>query len=747
MPKKKQSKKPASGTPKENNAYIAGAGVMQQQPITETLISNYMPYAMSAIVSRALPDIDGFKPSHRKLLYTMYQMGLLTGGRVKSANIVGQTMRLNPHGDAAIYDTMVRLSKGNETLLHPYVDSKGSFGKAYSRDMAYAAPRYTEAKLMPICNELFSDIKEDTVEFVPNYDNTMDEPTLFPTTFPAILVNANTGIAVSMATNICPFRLSEVCETAIAYLRHPKCDLFETLKGPDFPGGGLLIYDQAAMEQIYSTGRGSFKVRAKYRYDAAAHCIEVYEIPPTTTVEAIIDKAVELIKANKIREISDLRDETDLNGLKLVFDCKRGVDPDKLMTKLYRLTPLEDSFSCNFNLLIGGVPKVLGVREILEEWTAFRLECVRRRTYFRKQKLEEKLHLLKGLQAILLDIDKAIRIVRQTESEADVVPNLMIGFGIDRVQAEYVAEIRLRHLNREYILRRTEEIGKLEEDIKQLDIILSDEKERKKLVISELKEVSKKYGQPRRTDFIYPEQLSEEQETFEELPDYPVNLFVTAEGYVKKISPQSLRMNAEQKVKENDRVVTHLELTNRAPLLFFTDRGRAYKTTCSVFGDTKASQLGDFAPVKLEFEDGEKVTAVCAPGDYSGQLVMFFENGKATRVPLSAYETKTNRKRLTGAVSDKSPLVALFAEVEAMEYVLTSSNGRRLILSSAMITLKTTRNNQGMQVMTQKKGCTLIAAEPFVPTMLQNPHRFRSKTLPAAGMMPRLQDLPSGEQE
>ncbi len=725
------------------NAEIEGAGIVQDQPITATLETNYLPYAMSVIISRALPEIDGFKPSHRKLLYTMYKMGLLTGARTKSANVVGQTMRLNPHGDAAIYETMVRLARGNESLLHPYVDSKGNFGKAYSRDMAYAASRYTEVKLDPICAELFRDIDKDTVDFVPNYDNTTTEPLLLPVTFPSILVNANVGIAVSMASAICPFNLREVCETTIALLKNKEHPIAETLKGPDFPGGGLMLYDADELEKIYRTGRGSVKIRARYTFDKANNCIEVTEIPPTTTVEAIIDKLSELVKAAKVREISDVRDETDLSGLKLAIDLKRGTDPDRLMAKLYRMTPLEDTYSCNFNILVGGAPQVMGVNEILEEWTAFRFECIRRRTLFDLQKKKDKLHLLKGLGLILLDIDKAIRIVRETEEEAEVVPNLMIGFGIDEVQAEYVAEIKLRYLNKEYILKRLQETEELEKAIAEMEEILKDKKRIHKIMIGELEQVAKKYGKPRRTLFVYNDDIEDEEET-EEIPDYPVHLFLTGEGYFKKITPQSLRLSNVQKLKEGDAVTLHLETTNNTELLFFSDKCQVYKANASEFEDTKASVMGDYIPAKLGFDEGEKLTAMITTKDYGEIVLFFYQNGKVGKVPLKSYETKTRRKKLANAYSDKSPLVAVYAISEDREFLLTASSQRKLLFHSAMINAKAARDTQGVAVFTLKKGHFLESVVPFEEEMLVNPYRYRTKTLPSAGMKPREEDL--GEQ-
>ena len=739
MPKKPtEHKKPVSG-----NAYIKDAGLVVQQPITEMLQENYMPYAMSVIVSRALPEIDGFKPAHRKLLYTMYKMGLLTGPRTKSANVVGQTMHLNPHGDQTIYDTMVRLARGNESLLHPYVDSKGNFGKAYSRDMAYAASRYTEVRLEKLSAELFRDIGKDTVDFVPNYDNTTTEPVLFPTTFPAILVNNNVGIAVSMASAICSFNLAEVCESTIGLLKDPDFDLSETLKGPDFPGGGFLIYNADELKRIYETGRGSLRVRGRYSFDKASGCIEVTEIPPTTTVEVIIDKIIELVKGGKIREISDIRDETDLSGLKIAIETKRGVDPDKLMQKLFRMTPLEDSYSCNFNVLIAGMPKVLGAKGILLEWIDFRRGCVARRVRFDLKKAEDKLHLLQGLGKILLDIDKAIHIVRETEEEEEVVPNLMIGFGIDQIQAEYVAEIKLRHLNRQYILDRLQETQDLENSIAEMRDILDSPRKISKIIIDELREVAKKYGQPRKTLFVYADELNETEEE-EEIPDYPVNLFVSAEGYFKKITPQSLRMSSVQKLKEGDTIVLQTETTNRAELLFFTDHAQVYKAKAADFSETKASVMGDYIPSRLGFEEGERLAGTVVTTDYQGDVLFFFENGKVSKVPLSAYETKTNRKKLQKAYSDKSPLVCLSVPAEGGEYVLTSSQKRKLIFNPAMIASKTTRDNQGVAVMTLKKNGFVEKVEPLQENTFVSPHRYRTKTLPAAGMTVREEDL--GEQ-
>lgn len=718
-----------------SNAYIEGAGLMVEERITETLRKNFMPYAMSAIVSRALPEIDGFKPSHRKLLYTMYKMGLLTGARTKSANVVGQTMRLNPHGDAAIYETMVRLARGNESLLHPYVDSKGNFGKVYSRDMAYAAPRYTEVKLEPIASELFADIDKETVDFMPNYDNTMQEPTLLPASFPSVLVNANVGIAVSMASNVCPFNLAEVCETTIALLKDPGHDVLSTLKGPDFPTGAFMIYDEEELRKIYDTGRGSIKLRSKWNYDKSANCIEVTQIPYSTTLEAIMEKIVELVKAGKIREISYLRDETDINGLKLTLDLKRGTDPDKLMQKLYRMTPLQDAVSCNFNILIAGMPKVMGVREILEEWIAFRTECIRRRVFFDLHKKQDKLHLLEGLEKILLDIDKAIRIVRETEEESEVVSNLMIGFGIDEIQAEYVAEIKLRHLNREYILKRTEEIEQLRKDIAEMEEILKDVKKIRKIMIEELKKVAQKYGQPRKTLFY---DLADEPETEAEddTPDYPVHLFLSAEGYFKKITPQSLRMSSDQKLKEGDVMTQQKNASNRTELLFFTDKAQVYKTRAAAFDDTKASVLGDFVPVKLGFDDGERVKYMVATDDYSGFLLFCFANGKIAKVPLSAYATKTNRKKLANAYSAKNPLVDIIFITEDCDILLRSTNNRAVIFNTAMLLPKTTRDSIGVQVMTLKaKSSALDSASVLTSEQLESLKKYVVKNIPASGGM------------
>ena len=737
-------KKEPNTAPPKGKGVIEGAGLVVTQPITATLEQNYMPYAMSVIMSRAIPEIDGFKPSHRKILYTMYKMGLLTGSRTKSANIVGQTMKLNPHGDAAIYETMVRLSRGYEALLHPYVDSKGNFGKFYSRDMAWAASRYTEAKLDDICQELFRDIDRDTVDFVDNYDNSMKEPTLLPAAFPSILVNANTGIAVGMASNICPFNLAEVCQTTIALIRDPDFDVASTLQAPDFPGGGQAVYDRAAMEEIYRTGRGGVKIRCRYSYDKTANCIDVTQIPPTTTIEAIVEKVVDLVRQGKLKEISDIRDETGLGGLKITIDLKRGVDPERLMQRLFKMTPLEDSFSCNFNVLISGVPQVLGVRDLLLEWVAFRVECVRRRTHFDLRKKKEKLHLLRGLQAILLDIDKAIKIVRETEEEAEVVSNLMIGFGIDEIQAEYVAEIKLRHLNREYILKRTQETSELEQEIARLQELMESRAKIQSLIIAELKEVEKKYGQPRRTQLVYASDL-EVAEPEQEIDDYPVHLFFTREGYFKKITPQSLRMSGEQKLKEGDAVTQTEEATNACDLLFFTDRCQVYKMRASDLSDGKASVLGEYIPAKAGMDEGENAIYMVPTTDYQGYMLFLFENGKAAKVELSAYATKTNRRKLVGAYSDKSPLVAVMYLKEDRDLLLTGTNGRLLLVNTGAVPDKATRTTQGVFVMTFTAAKHhLQNAEPYEDGMLETPDRYR-KNVPSPGAVPSQADAMRGQ--
>lgn len=723
----------------KTHGVINGAGEVVEQNIDSTIRENYMPYAMSVILSRAIPEIDGFKPSHRKLLYTMYKMGLLSGARTKSANIVGATMKLNPHGDSAIYDTMVRLSRGYEALLHPYVDSKGNFGKFYSRDMAWAASRYTEAKLDKICNELFRDIDKDTVDFVDNYDNTMKEPSLLPVAFPSVLVNTNTGIAVGMASNICSFNLKEICETTAALIRDPNHDVMQTLPAPDFIGGCQIIYDENALRQVYETGKGGIKLRARYQYDKSANCIDVLSIPSTTTCEVIIEKIIDLVKAGKIKDIADVRDETGIDGLKITIDLKRGVDPDRLMAKLYRFTTLEDSFSCNFNVLIGGVPRVLGVKALLEEWIAFRIECVRRRTYFDRNKKAEKLHLLKGLSAILLDIDKAVKIVRETDEESEVVPNLMIGFGIDEVQAEYVAEIKLRHLNREYILKRTAEIEALEKEIADLDEILKSKTRIKTIIVKELKEIAEKYGQPRKSIIIYEDTVSYTEEK-DDVPDYPVNIFFTKEGYFKKITPQSLRMSSNHKLKDGDEIAQTCEFSNNGELLFFTDKCQVYKAKAADFTDTKASALGEYVPAKLGMDEGENAVYMVATKDYNGMLLFAFENGKLAKVPLEAYQTKTNRKKLTGAYSDKSPLAGMVFFTEDKEFLLKASSGRMLLVHSGAINLKTTRSTQGVAVMKLKKGHSLFEVSEYVEGTFAKPQRYRTKTLPTLGAMPANED-------
>ena len=739
MPKKKQ---PGESRHPANNPNVMGLhAAVVEQPITDTLETNYMPYAMSVIVSRAIPEIDGFKPSHRKLLYTMYKMGLLTGARTKSANIVGQTMRLNPHGDAAIYDTMVRLSKGYGALLTPFVDSKGNFGKSYSRDMSWAAPRYTEAKLSAICGEIFKDIDSDTVDFVDNYDNTMKEPALLPTTFPNILVSANSGIAVGMASQFCGFNLREVCDTTVAYLKNPDCDLTETLLAPDFPTGGELIFDTDAIRDIYNTGRGSVRVRAKYRYVKDQNLLEIYEIPYSTTVEAILDKVAELIKAGKAKEISDMRDETDLSGLKLAIDLKRGVDPDKLMAKLYKLTPLEDAFACNFNVLIAGSPKVLGVRQILEEWTAWRTDSVKRRIFFVLGKKKEKLHLLKGLKRILLDIDKAIRIIRETEEEAEVIPNLMIGFGIDQIQAEYVAEIKLRNINKEYILKRTRETDALRDEIDDLEDLLNSPKRVKKVIVEELNAAAKKYGEPRRTSIVYPHEITSYTPEEEQKEEYPVTVFLSREGYFKKITPASLRMNSEQKFKEGDTLRQSFETTSNAEAMFFTDQCQVYKTRLGEFDDTKASVLGDYLPTKLKMDAGENVIFMVLPGpDYAGSLLFFHENGKVARIEMKAYQTASNRRKLTGAYSDKSPLACIRRLDEDCELAVYSNEPRCLIFHTALLAPKTTRSAQGVAVMTLKPKYHLETVLLSEETSITNRTRYRVRAIPAAGALVREED-------
>ena len=741
MAKKKKNEVQPETLP--SNAHILGAGEIVNQRITDTLEINFMPYAMSVIMSRAIPEIDGFKPAHRKILYTMYKMGLLTGARSKSANIVGRTMQLNPHGDAAIYETMVRLSRGYEALLHPFVDSKGNFGKAYSRDMVWAASRYTEAKLDGICAELFADIDKDTVDFVDNYDATMKEPTLLPVTFPTILANPTTGIAVGMASSICSFNLRELCDTTIALLRDENHEVIDTLKAPDFVGGGRLLYDRAALEEIYRSGRGSIRIRARYSYDKSNNCIDITEIPPTTTSEAIIEKIIKRIKAGAIKEISDIRDETDKTGLKITIDLKRGVDADKLMQKLYKMTTLEDAFSCNFNVLIAGAPRTLGVADLLLEWIAFRTDCVKRRVYFNLNKAKEKLHLLRGLEKILLDIDKAVKIVRETQEESEVVPNLMIGFLIDEVQAEYVAEIKLRHLNRERILKRLTDLADLEKEIAEMESILQSKSKVKKIIIDELTKVADKYGKERRTEILYNVDL-EEEAAEETVPSYPVTVFFSEQGYFKKITPQSLRMNSEQKFKEGDRLLRSVETDNNAELLFFTNAQQCYKARVSDFEDTKASVLGDFVAGKLQMDPGEVPLFMAVTTDYKGYMMYFFENGKAAKVPLSVFQTKTNRKKLIKAFSDKSPVAAFVQLGEDTDLVVVSSAGRMLLISTGAISPKTTKDTAGVAVMTLKKGQRVMQVKPYTEGMFQKAYRYRTKNLPAAGMMPTAED--AGEQ-
>ncbi len=734
MAKKKNKDITASLRKLDDKTHILGAGEVVSQPIVDTLEYNFMPYAMSVIMSRAIPEIDGFKPSHRKILYMMYKMGLLSGARAKSAKIVGQVMQLNPHGDAAIYDTMVRLSKGYEALLHPYVDSKGNFGKAFSRDMMWAASRYTEAKLEKICTELFSDIDKDTVDMVDNFDNTMKEPALLPVTFPSILVNANTGIAAGMASSICSFNLEEVCKTTIELLRNPKHDVADTLLAPDFSGGGLLIYNRSAMEEIYRTGRGGFKVRARYNFDKSNNCIEITEIPPTATSEAIIDKIIEKVKLGSIKEINDIRDETDLSGLKITIDIKKGTDPDKLMKKLYASTPLQDTFSCNFNVLIKGNPRVLGVKELLNEWIEFRSDCVRRRTAFDLKRAKDRLHLLRGLEKILLDIDKAIKIIRNTDEESEVVPNLMIGFKIDKIQAEYVAEIKLRHLNREYIIKRLQDIEKLEAAIKDLEDILSNPKRIKQIIIFELKEVIKKYAKPRKTEIVYSAEI-EETTVEEEIPDYPVHLFFTKEGYFKKITPLSLRMSSVHKLKDGDEIAQTFETTNAKELLFFTNKHQVYKTTASFFDDSKASVLGDYVAAKLEMDEGEVPIYLAVTSDYSGYMLFFFENGKVAKIDMNAYQTVTKRKKLIKAYSDKSPLADIMHIPADKELVVVSSAGRHLLVNTAVILPKTTKDTIGVGVLTLKKGQRLMLARDYKEGEFAKPYRYKAKNLPAAGAL------------
>ncbi len=739
-----RKKKTSKTTDSKVHGIINGAGEVVEQPIVSTIRENFMPYAMSVILSRAIPEIDGFKPSHRKLLYTMYKMGLLKGSRTKSANIVGATMKLNPHGDAAIYDTMVRLSRGYEALLHPYVDSKGNFGKFYSRDMAWAASRYTEAKLAPICAELFNDIDKDTVDFVDNYDNTMKEPTLLPARFPSVLVNTNTGIAVGMASNICSFNLKEICETTAALIRDPNHDIKSTLPAPDFIGGCQILYDEKVIEQVYETGRGSIRLRARYNYDKSQNCIDILSIPSTTTSEVIIERIIDLVKQGRIKEIADIRDETGLDGLKITIDLKRNVNPDVLMAKLFKLTTLEDSYACNFNVLIGGVPMVLGVKGLLNEWIAFRMECVRRRTYFDRTKKAERLHLLEGLAKILLDIDKAIKIIRETDEEIEVVPNLMIGFGIDKTQAEYVAEIKLRHLNREYILKRTQDIEQLEKEIAELDDILKSKARIKTIIVRELKAIAAQYGEPRRSIIIYEDTVQYVEEAAA-VPDYACTFFFTKEGYFKKITPQSLRMSGAHKLKDGDEITQEIELSNNCDLLFFTDKAQVYKAKASDFSDTKTSVLGDYVAAKLGMDEGENAVYLVATKDYKGLLLFAFENGKAAKVPLEAYATKTNRKKLTGAYSDKAPMTAMLWLDEDREVLFSASSGRMLLIHTGVLTLKATRTTQGVAVMKLKKGQQLIGVKAYAEGTFVKPQRYRTRSLPGLGALPTGED--KGEEQ
>ena len=739
-----RKKKTSKTTDSKVHGVINGAGEVVEQPIVSTIRENFMPYAMSVILSRAIPEIDGFKPSHRKLLYTMYKMGLLKGSRTKSANIVGATMKLNPHGDAAIYDTMVRLSRGYEALLHPYVDSKGNFGKFYSRDMAWAASRYTEAKLAPICAELFNDIDKDTVDFVDNYDNTMKEPTLLPARFPSVLVNTNTGIAVGMASNICSFNLKEICETTAALIRDPGHDIKSTLPAPDFIGGCQILYDEKVIEQVYETGRGSIRLRARYNYDKSQNCIDILSIPSTTTSEVIIERIIDLVKQGRIKEIADIRDETGLDGLKITIDLKRNVNPDILMAKLFKLTTLEDSYACNFNVLIGGVPMVLGVKGLLNEWIAFRMECVRRRTYFDRTKKAERLHLLEGLAKILLDIDKAIKIIRETDEEIEVVPNLMIGFGIDKTQAEYVAEIKLRHLNREYILKRTQDIEQLEKEIAELDDILKSKARIKTIIVRELKAIAAQYGEPRRSIIIYEDTVQYVEEAAA-VPDYACTFFFTKEGYFKKITPQSLRMSGAHKLKDGDEIMQEIELSNNCDLLFFTDKAQVYKAKASDFSDTKTSVLGDYVAAKLGMDEGENAVYLVATKDYKGLLLFAFENGKAAKVPLEAYATKTNRKKLTGAYSDKAPMTAMLWLDEDKEVLFSASSGRMLLIHTGVLALKATRTTQGVAVMKLKKGQQLIGVKAYAEGTFVKPQRYRTRSLPGLGALPTGED--KGEEQ
>lgn len=716
---------------------------IEEQPITETLEKNYMPYAMSVIVSRAIPEIDGLKPAHRKLLYTMYKMGLLGGKLTKSANVVGQTMKLNPHGDMAIYETMVRLTEGNGALLHPLVESQGNFGKQYSRDMAFAASRYTEVRLAPICRELFGDIDKNTVRFVDNYDGELKEPVLLPAAFPNILVNPNQGIAVGMASNICSFNLKEVCAATCAYLKDENADIIEYMPAPDFPLGARLIYSKEQMSEIYKTGRGSFRMRARYSYDQKNNCIEITEIPYSTTCEAIIGKIMDLIKANKLREIADARDETGLAGFKITIDLKRGTDPDALMLKLFKMTPLEDSFSCNFNILIKNVPMVLGVKEIIAEWTKFRMGCLKNSLKYDIDKKSEKLHLLTGLKKILLDIDKAISIIRHTEREEDVVPNLMQGFELDQIQAEYVADIKLRNLNREYILNRTAEIEKLLEDIAGLQKILGSDREIKKLIIKQLEAIAKKYGKERKTELISGGETEEYRED-DHIENYPLTLFVTREGYIKKVSALSLRSTtAEHKLKEGDEIFQTIESTNVSELLFFTDKSTVYKMKTYDLPDAKVSAMGEYLPGLLGLEPDERVIYTVVTSDYAGMMLFAFENGKMAKVELSNYMTKTNRKKLIGAYSDKSPVCTIMKLDADRTLAAFADNNKVLVLESGNIPLKSTKSTQGVQVMKlTRKGAKMVRVVPAEESGLSDIKHYQTKNIPAAGCFLRKDDSP-----
>lgn len=710
-----------------------------EQNITETLEKNYMPYAMSVIVSRAIPEIDGFKPSHRKLLYTMFTMGLLSGNRTKSANVVGQTMKLNPHGDMAIYETLVRLTRGYGALITPFVDSKGNFGKQYSRDMKFAAPRYTEVKLEKISQEIFRDIDKNSVDFTDNYDGTLKEPVLLPTTFPNVIVNPNQGIAVGMASNICSFNLQEVCEATVQLINDENVDLLNYLKAPDFSTGGSLIFNEKEMREIYETGRGSFKVRAKYRYDKKNNCIEIFEIPYSTTVEAIIEAIVALVKRGKIKDITDVRDETDLEGLKIAIDVKRNIDVDDLMNKLYKLTPLEDSFSCNFNILVNGTPIVMGIRQILKEWISFRVNCIKRITLFDIDKKSEKLHLLLGLQKILLDIDKAIRIIRNTEDDSKVIPNLMKAFEIDQVQAEFVAEIKLRNLNKKYILDRVGEIEELKKEIDDLKDIYRNENKIKKIIIKQLNEISRRYGEPRKTDIISVESVEKiTEEHF--IEDYNVKIFLTNDNYIKKISLVSLRANPEQKLKDDDFIIQEIDARNKDELLLFSDKANVYKLRVHELEDHKASILGEYLQNILELDEDEKVIYIVATGDYKGYMLFSFENGKIAKIDMNSYATKTNRKRLVNAYSELSKLIHIMHLEDDMDLVAYSNIDKVLVFNTSCISPKSTRNSQGVQVLREKKGSKMVEVKTLEQANLSDAEYYRTKNIPAVGYYLRKED-------